>query len=547
MCYNFTMNRFVQLFLPSEEIMEKKSFKDIAQLPTTIYGNLIFLCGFGTTFAAEMLRGTYLTACGSALAFLCFLTSLILIKRDKIKPGLMLDSTGILIAIIAIVFLLHDDKDIFEIYRSMCFIVVMAIFNQIFSLDKKQLYYFFGLSGVIWIAAIVLLFDDFMAIDIKETISAIVIGTIAFLGSNSAILLLNKQKDLINDKAVSEKNLTDSSLATLKSVLNQSSENLEIGTVLNQQIENLSNSFAVIKNLYDYLNSQSNILSEQTITISNSSNQIKEHVQNMKTNIEEQSDSLAQTSTAMTDISQNIQNISRIADERKESMKLMEESILGQQTKISELVNEVEKVQQSTATISNFVNTVNAIAGRTGLLAMNASIEAAHAGTLGKGFSVIAQEIRKLSDETNKNAHNIEEELNQVIELVSTATITAQDCINYTNTSNESLKSTITGIEEILLQIGKISTWVDDVLVSVNNIVQNSETSNMLVSQSVEKINHEDEAFHSISDFVSEIKDRVQNMETQINTVEEALLSVQKIAKENSDSVEKLTETLQQE
>ena len=267
----------------------------------------------------------------------------------------------------------------------------------------------------------------------KETISAIVIGTIAFLGSNSAILLLNKQKDLINDKAVSEKNLTDSSLATLKSVLNQSSENLEIGTVLNQQIENLSNSFAVIKNLYDYLNSQSNILSEQTITISNSSNQIKEHVQNMKTNIEEQSDSLAQTSTAMTDISQNIQNISRIADERKESMKLMEESILGQQTKISELVNEVEKVQQSTATISNFVNTVNAIAGRTGLLAMNASIEAAHAGTLGKGFSVIAQEIRKLSDETNKNAHNIEEELNQVIELVSTATITASgnQCVTY--------------------------------------------------------------------------------------------------------------------
>ena len=137
--------------------------------------------------------------------------------------------------------------------------------------------------------------------------------------------------------------------------------------------------------------------------------------------------------------------------------------------------------------------------------------------------------------------------MNQVIELVSTATVTAQDCIKYTNTSNESLKGTISGIEEILLQIGKISTWVDDVLVSVNNIVQTSETSNMLVSQSVEKINHEDEAFHSISDFVSEMKDRVQNMEIQINTVEEALLSVQKIAKENSDSVEKLTETLQQE
>ena len=538
------MNRFLSLFLPDEDALNQKSFSELSQLPTAIYGNLIFLGGFCCTFVAEMLRGTYLTAAGSGLAFVCFLISLILIKKDKIKAGFLMDSVGILVAIIAIVFLLHTADNIFEIYRSVCFIVVMAIFNQLFSLDKKQLNFFFAATGVIWVAAMAVQSKDFFAIDKQETIAAFVIGSVAFLGSNAAILLLNKQKDLINDKAVQEQKNTDASLSTLKSVLNQSSENLQIGTNLTNQVDNLSDSFAEIKNLYDYLNSQSEILSEKTTTISTSSKQVMEHVRTMQENIKDQNVSLNQTSTAMTDISQNIQNINSIADQRKESMKLMEENINIQQTKISELVKEVERVQESTAIISNFVSTVNAVAGRTGLLAMNASIEAAHAGVLGKGFSVIAQEIRKLSDETNKNAHNIEEELTQIIELVTNASATAKDCIEYANSSTTNLSSTIEGIEEILLGIGKISLAIEDVLNSLRNVVDKSSTSDTLVEESVAKIQDEGIAIESISEFAAVIKERVQNMSSQIATVETALSSVQEIAKANTESAEKLTETL---
>ena len=538
------MNRFLSLFLPDQEALEKKTFSQLSQLPTVVYGNLIFLVGFCTTFIAEMLRGTYLTAAGSGLAFLSFLVSLILIKKDKIRPGLLMDSVGILIAIVAIVFLLHSKENIFEIYRSICFIVVMAIFNQLFSQDKKQLYLFFGASGVIWVLAMVVQSKDFFEIDKAETIAAFIIGSIAFLGSNAAILLLNKQKDLITDKAVEEKKNTDASLFTLKQVLNQSSENLQIGTNLTSQVGNLSDSFAEIKNLYDYLNSQSEILSEKTSTISNSSKQVMEHVKNMQENIKDQNTSLSQTSTAMTEISTTIQNINSIADERKESMKQMEDNIGIQQEKISELVREVEKVQQSTASISSFVATVNAVAGRTGLLAMNASIEAAHAGTSGKGFSVIAQEIRKLSDETNKNAHNIEEELNQIVELVANATLTARDCIEYASSSTQNLSSTIEGIEEILVGIGRVSLGIEDVLASLQSIVEKSATSDRLVEQSVEKINDEGNAIDSISEFTSVITQRVQNMHSQIATVEEVLKSVQEIAQANTESAEKLSETL---
>lgn len=538
------MSKLSALFLPEKEKLEQKSFSQQAQLPTAIYGNLIFLTGFCTTFIAEMLRGTYLTAIGSAVAFLCFLTSLILIKKDKIQAGLLLDSVGILIAIIAIVFFLHSNDNIFEIYRSICFIVVMAIFNQLFSLNRKQLSLFFAASSLIWILAIIILFPDFFAIDKKETIMAIGIGTIAFLGSNAAILLLNRQKDQINDKAISEQKITDASLSTIKNVLNQSSKNLQIGNELNSQVVQLSGSFDEIKALYEYLNTQSVSLSEKTTTISTSSEQVKEHVNNMQQNILAQNNALNQTSVAMTQISSNVQNISNIADKRKASMSKMEEDLNSQQIKIQELVSEVEKVQKSTATISNFVATVNAIAGRTGLLAMNASIEAAHAGVLGKGFSVIAQEIRKLSDETNRNAHNIEEELNQVIELVAVANTTARDCIEYTNSSNQNIKTSIEGIEEILAGIGEIAIGADDVLKSLQKVVDTSHTSDSLVQKSVEDINEQNDAIALISNFADELQKRVQNLDEKILTAENALKSVETIAHENTQSVEQLNQTL---
>ena len=82
MCYNLKMNNVVSFFLPDEEHLKNKTFSELAQLPTVVYGNLIFLFGFMATFIAELSRKTYLTAAGSGLAFLIFATALILIKND---------------------------------------------------------------------------------------------------------------------------------------------------------------------------------------------------------------------------------------------------------------------------------------------------------------------------------------------------------------------------------------------------------------------------------------------------------------------------------
>lgn len=75
----------------------------------------------------------------------------------------------------------------------------------------------------------------------------------------------------------------------------------------------------------------------------------------------------------------------------------------------------ISEIASSAATIQEMIEVINGVTSQTNLLAMNAAIEAAHAGNAGKGFSVVADEIRKLAETTSANAKEIAASLNQVV------------------------------------------------------------------------------------------------------------------------------------
>jgi methyl-accepting chemotaxis protein len=82
------------------------------------------------------------------------------------------------------------------------------------------------------------------------------------------------------------------------------------------------------------------------------------------------------------------------------------------QADIEAAIGSMSVIRESTGIIAGMIVMINDVAERTDLLAMNASIEAAHAGAAGKGFEVIAGEIRNLAVQTKNNARHISESLN---------------------------------------------------------------------------------------------------------------------------------------
>lgn len=105
------------------------------------------------------------------------------------------------------------------------------------------------------------------------------------------------------------------------------------------------------------------------------------------------------------------------------------ELLSEKETKIKKAINDIAVVKE----VSVMTETIEQIAERTNLLALNASIEAARAGEAGKGFVVVAEEVRKLAEQSQKAAVNIVEIVGEVRNSITNLVVNTEDILKFVN------------------------------------------------------------------------------------------------------------------
>jgi len=180
-----------------------------------------------------------------------------------------------------------------------------------------------------------------------------------------------------------------------------------------------------------------------------------------------------------------LENASHVLNMAAEGSKVVHKTQQGMLTlteKVGAIAEQVLHLSQQTNQIANITNLVSDLANQTNMLAINATVEAVRAGEQGKGFGVVAREIRRLADQSKKSAAEINDLINDIQNAINKT-------VMVTDEGNTTLDNSLKLTEGTAETFNHVANAINSVVVSSQQIYLNTKQQALAIEQVVDAMN----------------------------------------------------------
>jgi len=250
----------------------------------------------------------------------------------------------------------------------------------------------------------------------------------------------------------------------------------ELAHSYNQMLENQKETLMSISNISQTMTSSAEELTASSEEVNASSEEVSQNIDEMMQNIVAEEQMMKSVETEMNKLNDSIDVSSGLANESQEvcvsALTVAEEGRSGVQSSVvsmsdiststTEVIESFGELNVQAKKVTGISETIKGIAEQINLLALNASIEAARAGEAGRGFTVVAEEVRKLAEQTTQESENVHKVLSEITLLINKANQNVNTTKVHVDEGEETIRSLDGKFMNIIETFDTLNKFVTD-------------------------------------------------------------------------------------